>query len=308
MPQLHEQGICIRNEHGTKSEVSRASHRRSLPRGARECASIAMPEAEHGGRALVGMARSRVHPTMGVRRHSACGRRYILPCKAEGGVCGGRDNSPPPKIVCRCLRASVKLQASLPNEANLDTAKAAVSLDSCRAVNLLQDGDRELFTFAFLSLLALLVVEYQTLQVLLLLLVLDLRGARLYSQWRLRWHRKRSCLQQYVSPRSSRVTACPLTWFLLPRLVSRVKFITPGCPALSSAESACFLRAAGGSTAESHMASAVFLSTLRASADVSVSIFASSFAKSPSSSSDGPRISCGATWTTGSGDAARSSS
>ena len=84
------------------------------------------------------------------------------------------------------------------------------------------------------------------------------------------------------------------TCCLAPRLVIKVKFMV-SCPSAVVAppptSSGRFLRAAGGITAESHIARAVFLSTRRDSADVSVTSLASSFANSASASSEGPRFS-----------------
>lgn len=88
-------------------------------------------------------------------------------------------------------------------------------------------------------------------------------------------------------------TRSPLTCCLFPRFVTSVNTIfcdwSVSSSAFSSSTSARRLRAAGGKTELSHMASAVFLSTLRDSAEVSVVIFASSRANSLSSSSEGPR-------------------
>jgi hypothetical protein len=87
-----------------------------------------------------------------------------------------------------------------------------------------------------------------------------------------------------------------LTCCLLPRLVITVKFIVP-CPLTgrasesSSFSSTRFLRMAGGRTADSQRASAVFLSTFRDSVEVSVTIFANSLSNSASASSEGPRCS-----------------
>lgn len=95
-----------------------------------------------------------------------------------------------------------------------------------------------------------------------------------------------------------------------------VKFMT-GCSVESDASASSptsstrFLRALGGSTAESHIASAVFLSTFRASEEASVTSFASSLANSASASSEGPRFSCklllADKTTSSSGDGGRSS-
>lgn len=87
-----------------------------------------------------------------------------------------------------------------------------------------------------------------------------------------------------------------LTCCLLPRLVITVKFIVPypltDCASESSSfSSTLFLRIVGGRTADSQRARAVFLSTFRDSAEVSVTIFASSLANSASASSEGPRCS-----------------
>ena len=70
-----------------------------------------------------------------------------------------------------------------------------------------------------------------------------------------------------------------------------------------------FLRTTGGGKAVSKSAKAVFLSTFLASADVSVTSLASSFANSASSSSVGPRCSKvdEDLRSTASGDGARSS-
>lgn len=103
---------------------------------------------------------------------------------------------------------------------------------------------------------------------------------------------------------------------LFPFFVMRVKFITfslSACwvPLSSSFSSGLFFLGPGARTAASHNARAVFLSTFLDSADVSVTILASSLANSASASSEGPRLSCKlllADRITGSsGDGARSS-
>jgi hypothetical protein len=150
-------------------------------------------------------------------------------------------------------------------------------------------------TFQFFSFFSLLIIKYQAFQMLLLHFVLHLGRASVNGQGRRRRNSKLSSLKKEI-PTLNKKRVKMLTCCLLPRLVITVKFIVP-CPLTgwasesSSFSSTRFLRTVGGRTADSQRARAVFLSTFRDSADVSVTIFANSLANSASASSEGPRCS-----------------